>query len=206
MLVSIAHRAGSIKFSRKVFRSVQGKFGGKIRYLVCGGASVAPEIVSLFKDLGFEILEGYGMTETAPMITFTRPGRIRPGIPGEPLPGIKIRFEDEEIVVSGKNVMQGYYNKPAETAEVLKDGWLYTGDLGFLDEKGFINITGRKEELIVLSNGKKINPEEIERKILRESPAVKEAGIFVAEDVLQAIIVPDFKRTGEEGITELMIL
>lgn len=203
LLVSIAHRAGSTQFSRKVFGSVQRKFGGRIRYLVCGGASIAPEIVSLFKDLGFELLEGYGMTETAPMITFTRPGRIRPGIPGELLPGIRVRFEDGEIVVSGKNVMQGYYNKPAETAEVLKDGWLYTGDLGFMDEQGYLNITGRKKELIVLSNGKNINPEEIERKILDQSPVIKETGVFASEDVLQAIIVPDFKKSGDVGITDI---
>ena len=102
----------SSAFSRKLFGSVQKKFGGHLKYLVCGGAPVDAEVVRLFKTLGFEILEGYGMTETAPMITFTRPGTVFPGVPGHLLPGIKIRFEDGEIVVSGNNVMQGYYNKP----------------------------------------------------------------------------------------------
>ena len=119
------------------------------------------------KHLGFEILEGYGMTETAPMITFTRPGNILPGVPGHLLPGMQIRFDDGEIVVSGKNVMQGYYNKPEETAQVLKDGWLHTGDLGFLDDKGYLHITGRKKEIIVLPNGKNINPEEVEKAIVQ---------------------------------------
>jgi long-chain acyl-CoA synthetase len=202
-LLGIAHAADSIKFSKKIFATVQKRFGGKIKYLVSGGASINPAVVRFFTDLGFELLEGYGMTETAPMITFTRPGTIRPGIPGQALPGIKVKFVDDEIVVSGRNVMQGYYNKPAETAEVLRDGWLYTGDLGFMDEDGYLHITGRKKEIIVLSNGKKINPEELEQVIMEQSPLVRETGIFAAEDVIQAIIVPDFKKISEEGLTEI---
>ncbi len=202
-LVKMAGTVDSLKFSRIIFGSVQRKFGGHIRYLVCGGAPIDPDIVRLFKTLGFEILEGFGMTETAPMITFTRPGTIIPGIPGQLLPGLKIRFENDEIVVSGRNVMQGYYNKPAETAEVLKDGWLYTGDLGFLDDKGYLHITGRKKEIIVLPNGKNINPDEIERVILKQSPYVKEAGVFMKDGVLQSILVPDFRKLSEDGISEI---
>jgi long-chain acyl-CoA synthetase len=202
-LVKIAGSVNSLKFSRIVFGSVQKKFGGHLKYLVCGGAPVDREVVALFKTLGFEILEGYGMTETAPMITFTRPGTIIPGIPGQLLPGLSIRFEDNEIVVYGKNVMQGYYNKPDETREILKDGWLYTGDLGFMDDKGYLHITGRKKEIIVLPNGKNINPDEVERTVLKHSAFVKEAGVFMKDGILQAILFPDFRKLNEEGINNI---
>ncbi len=203
MMVKLAESVDSLSFSRKIFGSVQKKFGGYLKYLVCGGAPIDPEVTKLFKTLGFEILEGFGMTETAPMITFTRPGKILPGVPGHLLPGIKIRFEEGEIVVAGDNVMQGYYNKPEETAQVLKDGWLYTGDLGYLDDKGYLHITGRKKEIIVLPNGKNINPEEVERTVLKHSEFVKEVGVFLKEGILQAIILPDFRKLGEAGITDL---
>ncbi|HJZ38919.1 MAG TPA: AMP-binding protein [Bacteroidales bacterium] len=202
-LVAIAGAVDSLSFSRKIFGSVQRKFGGHLKYLVCGGAPIDPEVVRLFKTLGFEILEGYGMTETAPMITFTRPGTVLPGVPGHLLPGLGIKFIDGEIVVSGNNVMQGYYNKPEETAEVLRDGWLHTGDLGHLDEKGYLHITGRKKELIVLPNGKNINPEEVERTVLKYSAFVKETGVFLKEGILQAIIVPDFRKLNEAGINNI---
>ncbi len=202
-LVKLAGTINSLTLSRALFGSVQKKFGGHLKYLVCGGAPVDHEVVRLFKTLGFEILEGYGMTETAPMITFTRPGKIVPGIPGQLLPGIQVKFIDGEIVVSGKNVMQGYYNKPEDTAQVLQDGWLHTGDLGFMDDKGYLHITGRKKEIIVLPNGKNINPEEVERVILRQSAFVKEAGVFLKDGILQAIILPDFRKLSEAGITDI---
>jgi long-chain acyl-CoA synthetase len=202
-LVKIAGKVDNLRFSRILFHSVQEKFGGHMRYLVCGGAPVDAEIVKLFTTLGFELLEGYGMTETAPMITFTRPGKIIPGVPGQLLPGIQVRFDEGEIVVSGANVMQGYYNKPAETAQVLRDGWLHTGDIGHLDENGYLHITGRKKELIVLPNGKNINPEEIEQAIMRQSAWVKETGVFMKDGILQAIVFPDFRKLKESGIEDL---
>lgn len=203
LMLWLARRFHSLTFSRKLFGTVHKKFGGAIRYLVSGGAPIEPEIVAFFRDLGFELLEGYGMTETAPMITFTRPGKIKPGVPGQLLPGVSIRFVEDEIIVSGNNVMKGYYNKPEETAEVLENGWLSTGDLGFMDDEGYIHITGRKKEIIVLPNGKNINPDEIERKILRQSPVVREAGVFMKDGVLQAILVPDFKKAAEAGVSNL---
>jgi len=204
VLVSIAGFLNSQSFSGKVFASVHNKFGGHIRFLVCGGAPIDAAVVKLFKTLGFQFLEGYGMTETAPMITFTRPGAIVPGVPGQLLPGIRIRFEEQEVVVSGNNVMMGYYNKPDDTAAVLTDGWLRTGDLGYLDEKGYLHITGRKKEIIVLPNGKNINPEEIERELLRTSVFIKESGVFLKDGILQAIIRPDFKQLSEAGISDHM--
>lgn len=203
LLVKLAETINSLGFSRAIFGSVHKKFGGHLKYLVCGGAPVDPKVVQLFKSLGFEILEGYGMTETAPMITFTRPGTVLPGVPGHLLPGLQIRFENDEIVVSGKNVMQGYFNKPDDTAAVLKDGWLYTGDLGYLDDKGYLHITGRKKEIIVLPNGKNINPEEVEQIILRQSAFVKEAGVFLKDGILQAVLLPDFYKLKSEGISDI---
>jgi long-chain acyl-CoA synthetase len=199
----IASRVNSHVVSKKLFRTVHKKFGGNIRYLISGGAAIEPEVVSFFQVLGFEFLEGYGMTETAPMITFTRPGTVKPGIPGQLLPGIKIKFVDDEIAVSGPNVMQGYYNKPEETREVLKDGWLYTGDLGFLDEQQYLHITGRKKEIIVLPNGKNINPEEIELALLKHCTMVKETGVFIKDGILQAILLPEFKKLNEAGVKNI---
>ena len=202
LFLGLSSLARSKRLSRLLFATVHKKFGGHIRYMVTGGAAVEKKVIRFFVTLGFEILEGYGMTETAPMITFTRPGKIRPGIPGQPLNDIKVEIRDGEIVVSGKNVMQGYYNKPKETAEVLKDGWLYTGDLGFVDEKGYLNITGRKKEIIVLPNGKNINPAELEISITSGFEEVKECGVFMKDNTLQAIILPDFKQLAEKGIKD----
>jgi long-chain acyl-CoA synthetase len=203
LMLALAHAVNSGSFSTTLFGSVHRKFGGHLKYMVCGGAPIETEVVALFKDLGFGFLEGFGMTETAPMITFTRPGRIIPGVPGELLPGVSIRFEEGEIVVSGPNVMQGYYNKPLETAAILSDGWLYTGDLGFMDDKGYLHITGRKKELIVLPNGKNINPEDVEKAIYRQSAYVKETGVFLKDGILQALIIPDFRKMNEEGIQDI---
>ncbi len=211
MLFSIARKVNSMKFSRKIFSSVHKKFGGAIESLVSGGAALDKEIGDDFKTLGFEVLEGYGMTEAAPMITFTRPGRVRIGSPGEVMSETKVEIRDGEITASGPNIMQGYYNKPEETIEILKDGWLYTGDLGYIDQEGFLFITGRKKEIIVLSNGKKVNPTELEDK-LTESIYVKECGVFYHNDQLQAIIVPadtshfadDIAKTNRGQINELI--
>ncbi len=202
LFLSLATLFRSKKFSRLLFGTVHRKFGGHMKYMVTGGASVEAKVIRFFVTLGFEILEGYGMTETAPMISFTRPGKIRPGIPGQPLKDILVEVRDGEIVVSGKNVMQGYYNKPKETAEIIKDGWLYTGDLGFIDEKGYVNITGRKKEIIVLPNGKNINPAELEVAIASGFEEVKECGVFMKDGALQAILLPDFKNLADKGIKD----
>jgi len=202
LFLKIAGKVDSLNFSRKLFGTIHKKFGGHLKYLVCGGAPVDPVVVSFFKTIGFEILEGYGMTETAPMITFTRPGTVKPGIPGHLLPNMKIKFVDGEIAVAGSNVMQGYYKRPEETAAVLKDGWLFTGDMGFLDDEGYLHINGRKKELIVLPNGKNINPAEIEHAILQQSDIIKEAGVFLKDGILQAVIYPDNVKIAEAGITD----
>ncbi len=196
MLFSMAEKLQNQKFSKTIFKAVHKKMGGSLKYLVSGGAALDPEIARDYQTLGFEVLEGYGMTESAPMITFTRPGRFMPGSPGEALPGTIIETIDGEITIKGPQVMQGYYNRPEETAEVLKDGRLFTGDLGHVDEKGFLFITGRKKEIIVLSNGKNVNPSEIELKV-EESPLVRECGVFFKDDLLQSVIVPEKSAIGQ---------
>ena len=207
LLFKIAEKKNSLSFSRKIFGSVQKKFGGKVKYMVCGGAALDKEVCKDYLTLGFEVLEGFGMTECAPMITFTRPGKVLPGSAGQPLKTNEIKVVDGEIVNRGRNVMQGYYNRPEETAAILKDGWLYTGDLGYLDEDNRIFITGRKKEIIVLSSGKNINPEEIENKIQSMTEVITEIGVFEKADMLHAVIYPDYekvKKLGIENVEEML--
>lgn len=176
-------------FSRLVFGSVHKKFGGALTYLVAGGAALDTQVGNVFQTLGFDVLEGYGMTEASPMISFTRPGRVRIGSPGEIVPGTTVKIVEDEILASGDNIMQGYYNRPEETAEILHDGWLYTGDMGYVDKDGYLFITGRKKEIIVLSNGKNINPNEIEEYLLN-SEIVEDCGVFCSDDKLHLIVYP----------------
>ena len=191
VLFKFAKRLKSKAFSQIVFKEVHKKFGGHVRHMVSGGAALDADVAIDFRAMGFDMLEGYGMTEAAPMITFTRPNSLKPGCAGQIVPGVKVEIRDGEIVASGKNIMQGYYNRPDETADILKDGWLYTGDLGRVDKKGYLYITGRKKEIIVLSNGKNINPVEIESKLEKNTELVKESGVFLYKDKLCALIVPD---------------
>lgn len=187
LLFAVAKRLNSKAFSKKIFGAVHTKLGGAVENLVAGGAALDPAVGRDFQALGFEVLEGYGMTEAAPMITFTRPGRVRIGSPGEAMPGTTIRIVEGEITAAGENIMQGYYKRPEETAQVLQDGWLFTGDLGHIDKDGYLFITGRKKEIIVLSNGKNVNPVEIEDALL-VSPMVKDCGVFFNNDKLQIMI------------------
>jgi len=203
LLFKIAQKKDSLSFSKKIFGSVQKKFGGHIKFLISGGAALDKEVAKDFLTLGFEILEGFGMTECAPMITFTHPGKVLPGSAGQPLKTNEVKIIDGEIVNRGRNVMQGYYNRPDETAAILKDGWLYTGDLGYLDDQNRIFITGRKKEIIVLSNGKNINPDEVENKILEMSEVITEIGVFEKADMLHAIIYPDYQKAKQLGIDDV---
>lgn len=203
LLFRIAEKKNSLSFSRKVFKSVHKKFGGSIKYMVSGGAALDKEVAKDLRTLGFEVLEGYGMTECAPMITFTRPGKVVIGSAGQPLKTNEVKIVDGEIVNRGRNVMQGYYNRPEETSSVIKNGWLYTGDLGYLDEENRLFITGRKKEIIILSNGKNINPEEIENKLTEMSDVISEVGVFEKSDMLHAIIYCDNIKLKQYGITNV---
>ena len=190
--------------SRIVFNSVHKKLGGHLRFLVSGGAALDKEIGIGLKTLGLDVLEGYGMSEAAPLITFTRPDDIKPGSVGLPMPGMQVKFVNGELTCKGPNIMQGYYNRPEETAQVLdKDGWLHSGDLGYFDDHGRVYITGRSKEIIVLSNGKNINPSEIEFKLEQYTEYVKEAGVVQDVDMLRAIIVPQPSWAADMSIEEI---
>lgn len=201
LIFKLAQKLNSKSFSKKIFKAVHQKFGGHMMYMVCGGAAIDPDVSQDYKTLGFEMLEGYGMTETAPMITFTRPGQVYVGSAGTLMSTTNVEIREGEIVVSGKNVMKGYYNRPEETAEVIKDGWLHTGDLGHFDKKGRLFITGRKKEIIVLPNGKNINPNELEFKLHDMSPYIDEVACFVADDILQVIICPNFPEMRKDNLS-----
>lgn len=191
MLFNICRKVNSRSLSRFVFQSVRKKMGGNIYCCVSGGAALDKEIGEGLRTLGLDVLEGYGMTETAPMISFTRPGDIIPGCAGLPLPSMECKIVNGELLAKGPNVMLGYYNRPEETAEVIdKDGFIHTGDLARTDEKGRIYITGRSKEIIVLSNGKNVQPNEIEYKLEKYDKRVKEAAVVQDGDMLRAIIVP----------------
>lgn len=177
--------------SRIIFKTVHQKLGGHMKYLVSGGAALDREIALGLETLGLNLLEGYGMTEAAPMIAFTRPGDLVPNCVGIPLSVTECKIMNGEVCAKGPNIMQGYYNRPEETAAVIdKDGFLHTGDLGHMDEKGRVYITGRSKEIIVLSNGKNVQPNEIEYKLEKYTERVKEAAVVQDGDMLRAIIVP----------------
>ncbi len=193
MLFKLAGVIGSQRFSKALFGSVHKKFGGNVEYFVSGGAALSVETGRVFKTLGLYVLEGYGMTECAPMIAFTHPGDRKVGYCGRLLKGLEMKFDDQtqEILVKGANVMKGYYKREQETADILRDGWLHTGDVGELDKKGRLRITGRIKEIIVTPNGKNINPVEIEHAILADSQYINDVAVFLYEDMLQAIVLPD---------------
>lgn len=199
-LFALARKVNKRGFSKFIFKAVHKKLGGQVQFLVCGGAALDTNIELGFQTLGFEVLEGFGMTEASPMITFTRPSDTRVGSAGKVLPGGTMAIKDGEIVYQGDNVMQGYFKRPEETAEVIKDGWLHTGDLGYIDDKGYLYVTGRKKEIIILSNGKNINPTEPEALIENTIPAVREVGVYDENDLLCAIIVPEETLMSPEAL------
>ena len=191
-LFKICKKAKNPKLSRIVFSSVHKKMGGHLDYCVCGGAALDKEIGEGLTALGINLLEGYGMTEMAPIIAFTRPGDYICGCAGLPLPSVECKIVNGELCCKGNNLMKGYYNRPEETAQVIDaDGYLHTGDLAYLDEKGRVYLTGRTKEIIVLSNGKNVQPNEIEYKLEKYEDRVKEAAVIQNGDMLMGIIVPN---------------
>ncbi len=205
-LYHICAACNSLWLSRLIFKKVQNAFGGHIRYISSGGAAADPQVTKDFYALGFQLLEGYGMTETAPMISFTPPnGKHKPGSPGKPIPCNEIKICDGEVLVRGENVMKGYYGKPEETAKAIdKDGWLHTGDLGHIDKDGFLFLTGRSKELIILGNGKNIAPYELELK-LAETGGKLISECAVSDDGMNliAVVVPDMETISAMGIVNI---
>ncbi len=203
LLFRLCKTINNQKLSKVVFKKVHDTFGGNIRYFVSGGAKLDKEIAEDLWALGFKIIEGYGLTETSPIITFNPPDKIKLGSVGKPIKDVQVKIENDEVVVKGRNVMKGYYNRPEETKKVLKNGWLYTGDLGFIDDEGYLYITGRKKDIIVLPNGKNINPEEIEQKLLKLSPLIKEVVVIEENGKLIAVIYPDFQIVNQRKIVNI---
>jgi long-chain acyl-CoA synthetase len=175
-----------------VFRKIREGLGGRLRFIVCGGAPLQAELVEFFLAAGLEVLEGYGLTEAAPVIAVNRLGRARPGTVGVPFDQAEVRIgEDGEVLLRGPSVMLGYYEDPRATAEVIRDGWLHTGDLGVMEE-GSLRITGRKKDIIVSSGGKNVAPQRIER-LLEADGCISQVVIYGdRRKYLTALVVPDF--------------
>jgi long-chain acyl-CoA synthetase len=176
-----------------VFAKVRDGVGGRLRYLVSGSAPLGVSLAEFFHGVGLPIIEGYGLTETAPILTVNPPDAPRRGTVGKPLPEVELRIAtDGEILARGPNLMTGYYNKPDATADVIKDGWFHTGDIGSIDADGYLSITDRKKDLLVTSGGKKIAPQPIEN-ILKQSPLIAEAVVLGDRRKYAAVlIVPEF--------------
>lgn len=160
-----------IDIRRKVFKEIIDQLGGKMRFIISGGAPLDKEVAQGFENFGIHLVQGYGLTETSPVIAAENDKYQRPGSIGFPMRHTEIKIVDKdkngigELVVKGPNVMIGYYEDEKRTKEVLKDGWFYTGDLAYIDKDGFLFITGRKKDMIVLKNGKKVFPEELETQV-----------------------------------------
>jgi long-chain acyl-CoA synthetase len=179
--------------ARLVFSKLKARTGGRLRFFVSGGAPLAKGISDFFYSAGLMILEGYGLTESSPVLSCNTPEDFRPGTVGKPIPGVDIRIaEDGEILARGPNIMKGYYGNPEATAEVLQGGWLHTGDIGRLDEDGFLVITDRKKDILVTAGGKNVAPQPIENALKTDRFIVEAVVIGDGRPYLTALIVPDF--------------
>ncbi len=197
-----AHLAGRRHFAplapladRLVGAKVRARVGGRLRICFSGGAALHPMVLEFFIGMGIPIVEGYGLTETSPVICLTPQGRERAGSVGPPIPGAEVRIGPEgEILTRGPYVMQGYWHNEAATREALRDGWLHTGDVGFLDADGFLHITDRLKDLLVTSGGKNVAPQPIEAR-LKASKWITEA-VLIGDHrpCIVALLVPNFER------------
>jgi long-chain acyl-CoA synthetase len=180
-----------------VYRKIRSRLGiQRLKFFFSGGAPLPHQTAEFFCALRINIMEGYGLSETSPLVTVNPSGLLKYGTVGRPVRGVKVKLDDSgEILVRGPNVMQGYYNKPLDTAEAIdEDGWLHTGDIGQFDEDGYLRITDRKKNLIVLTNGKKVAPQPIENR-LTESPYITHAIVLGDKrSTVAALLVPAYER------------
>ncbi|MBK5253238.1 MAG: AMP-binding protein [Peptostreptococcaceae bacterium] len=196
------------KATKRMFKSVHKVLGENPYIFIAGGAAIDPNVIEDFEAMGFPMIQGYGMTENSPIIAVNLDRYSKAGSAGKPMPGTEVRIIDQdedgigEIICKGTSVMIGYYKDSESTAEVLKDGWLHTGDLGYFDDEGFLYITGRKKSVIVTKGGKNIFPEGVEY-YLKQSKAIDQVLVYGDEtNVVTAVIYPDYKALEEEGITK----
>ena len=182
---------------------IKAKVFGKQFHTICsGGAYLNPDYLKRFEKYGITILQGYGMTECAPVISSNCPNDKKEGSIGKCMPNCEVKVVDEELWVKGSSVMQGYYKMPEETAETLVDGWLRTGDLGYVDEDGFLFLTGRKKNLIITPNGENVSPEELENKI-GAARLVQEILVREKDGVIEAEIFPDLEYAKNHGVSDV---
>ena len=210
-LKELQHKFGIRTCGKKV-DSIREKCFGTIKLIICGGAHMSADIMREFGYLGVTVLQGYGITECAPLVSVNRNCANNYDSVGLVTPNCEVKIEDGEILVHGKNIMQGYYNLPDLTEEAFRDGWFVTGDMGYFDKDGFLHISGRKKNLIVFKNGKKLSPEKLEDKI-RQIPQVKEVVVYGAasgistDDVqVAASIYPDKEECGDLSSYEILEL
>ena len=197
------------KVMRKVFDKIHSSLGGNIDLFIAGGAAINPDVIRDYEALGIPMIQGYGMTENAPIIAVNKDYYSKADSVGMPLPGTEVKIIDQdeegvgEIIVKGPSVMIGYYDNPEATEEVLKDGWLYTGDYGRFDDEGFLYLCGRKKFVIVTKNGKNIFPEEIEA-LLVEEPFIEEVLVYGTVDksdgdvIVRAEVFPNYDALKEQ--------
>ena len=187
-----------------VFQKLKARTGGRLRFFVSGGAALPKSIAEFFHAAGILILEGYGLTETSPVISVNRPDKWKFGTVGTPVPGVEVKIaEDDEILSRGPHIMKGYFNKPEETAEVIgEDGWFHTGDIGMIDEDGFVKITDRKKNIIVLSNGKNVSPQPIESQLVQSRYINQVILLGDQRKSITALIVPSFDALKEYAEAE----
>ncbi|MCH6573966.1 MAG: long-chain fatty acid--CoA ligase [Bacteroidetes bacterium] len=192
--LSIKHKVAD----KLVFKKLRERFGGKIRFFISGGAALPRELGEFFEAFGIIIIEGYGLTESSPVITANRPDDYKFGSVGKPFPGVEIKIApDGEILARGPNIMKGYYKNKKETDATIKDGWLYTGDIGVFDTDGFLLITDRKKHLFKTSAGKYIAPTPIENTFLGSKYIDQFVLIGDRRMFLSALIVPDYEAVKE---------
>ncbi|HXH65388.1 MAG TPA: AMP-binding protein, partial [Mariprofundaceae bacterium] len=190
--VSLLGRLAHAALDRLAGRKLRQRFGGRLRLMVSGGAPLSVEVNEFFEGIGIPILQGYGLTESAPLISVNPPEDRRLGSVGRPVTGVEVRLAgDGEILARGANVMLGYWQQPQATAETVVDGWLHTGDIGEIDADGYLYITDRKKDIIVNSGGENIAPQRIET-LLVADPMIDQVVVFGDQrPYLVAIVVPN---------------